>query len=55
MEHEVLVYGPEVHLARASLYLEQDPPEIAKAMRSTQAAIDVAHGYWRQIVRTARH
>ena len=39
------MYGPEVHLARASLYLEQDPPEIAKAMRSTQAAIDVAHGY----------
>jgi predicted ATPase len=44
-EHEVLVYEPEVHLARASLYLAQDPPDIAEAMRSTQAAIEVAQGY----------
>jgi DNA-binding winged helix-turn-helix (wHTH) protein/tetratricopeptide (TPR) repeat protein len=44
-EHEVLVYEPEVHLARASLHLAQDPPDITQAMRSTQAAIEVAHGY----------
>jgi tetratricopeptide (TPR) repeat protein len=44
-EHEVLVYEPEVHLARASLYLAQDPPDVTEATRSTQAAIDVAQGY----------
>ena len=43
-EHEVHVYEPEVHLARASLYLAQEPPAIAKAMRSTVAAIEVAQG-----------
>jgi DNA-binding winged helix-turn-helix (wHTH) protein/tetratricopeptide (TPR) repeat protein len=43
-EHEVLVYEPEVHLARASLHLAQDPPDFVKAMRSTQAAIEVAQG-----------
>jgi adenylate cyclase len=44
-EHEVLVYEPEVHLARASLHLAQNPPEVARAMRSAQAAIEVAQGY----------
>jgi DNA-binding winged helix-turn-helix (wHTH) protein len=44
-EHEVLVYEPEVHLARASLYLKQNPPDITEAMRGTQAAIEIAQGY----------
>jgi len=44
-EHEVPVYEPEVHLLRASLYLEQDPPDLLQAKRSTQAAIEIAHGF----------
>jgi predicted ATPase len=41
----VLVYEPEVYLARASLQIAQDAPDIAKAIHSTQAAIEVARGY----------
>jgi predicted ATPase len=44
-EHEVAVYEPEEHLVRASLYLEQDPPDILKAKRSTQVAIEIAQGF----------
>jgi predicted ATPase len=44
-QHGVLVYEPEVHLPRASLHLAQDPPDIAEAMRSAHAAIEVAQGY----------
>jgi tetratricopeptide (TPR) repeat protein len=44
-EHELPVYEPEVHLLRASLYLEQDPPDLLQAKRSTQAAIEIAQGF----------
>ena len=44
-EHEVPVYEPEVHLVRASLYLEQDPTDILQAKRSTQVAIAIAQGF----------
>ena len=39
------IYEPEVHLVRASLYLEQDPPDLLQAKRSTQAAIEIAQGF----------
>jgi tetratricopeptide (TPR) repeat protein len=44
-EHEVAVYEPEEHLVRASLYLEQYPPDILQAKRSTQVAIEMAQGF----------
>jgi hypothetical protein len=44
-KHEVLVYEPEIHLARASLYLAQQPTYTAEAKRSIEAAIEVAKGF----------
>jgi AAA ATPase domain len=44
-KHEVLVYEPEIHLVRASLYLAQQRTHTAKATRSIEAAIEVAKGF----------
>jgi hypothetical protein len=44
-KHEVLIYEPEVHLARASLFLAQDPPNTADAIGSVKTAIEIAKGY----------
>ncbi len=44
-EHEVLVYEPEVHLARASLLLVQDPTNTADAIGSVRTAIEIAKRY----------
>jgi predicted ATPase len=44
-KHEVLVYEPEVHLARASLFLAQRPPNTADAIGSVRTAIEIAKGY----------
>ena len=44
-KHEVLVYEPEIHLARATLYLAQQPTHTAEAKRSIEAAIEIAKGF----------
>jgi len=44
-KHEVLVYEPEIHLARASLYLAENQANTADAMRSILAAIEIARGH----------
>jgi tetratricopeptide (TPR) repeat protein len=43
--HEVLVYEPEIHLARASLYLAETPANTADALRSILTASEIARGH----------
>src|SRR5262249_9578720 len=38
-KHGVLVYEPEIHLARATLYLAQQPPPTAGGERPHQSAL----------------